>query len=539
MTQFFGHLHPLLVHLPIGLIVLLAILEGLARNPRFKNANASARFILILAVPMALFTALCGWLLSLGGSYGDRLLQWHQWTGLGTAAASAFVGLLYWLDLKKLYRICLFSTLLVLIITSHFGGSLTHGSDYLVRYVPKPLLAFFGNRQTEIKIKNIPEMQVFSDIVQPILRQDCVPCHGPEKSESELRLDSLTALLKGGKSGPVLVAGKSAKSTLLKRLRLPLPEKEHMPPEGKPQPDTDQISLLQWWIDSGAPADKTIAQLRPPIRILRSVQARYGSSAIANNMAPKPLPAVQPLLTKIGDDLHISITALSPNEPWLQCNAAIAGTNFGDAELAKLAPLSANLRWLDLSGTNISDAGLAQFAAMPNLVRLHLERTAVTDAGLGRLATLPQLEYLNLYATGITDAGLERLPPLPTLKQLHLWRTKVTPAAAKSFAEAFTDTNQLQQWRSEIDQLKARIKNGHFLLDLGAPAATPSTNSAAVNALCPVSGKPVDPSRTVNYEGTLVAFCCDDCKAKFQHDPKPLLAKLGLISNQTKQTKNN
>ncbi len=532
MTQFFGHLHPLLVHLPIGLIILLAILEWLARYRRFKNANASARFILALAVPLALFTALCGWLLSLGGAYGDRLLQLHKWTGIGTAAACVLAGLFYRLDLKRLYRVCLFSTMIVLVITSHFGGSLTHGSDYLVRYAPKPFLALFGKRQTEKQVRNIPEMQAFADVIQPILQQDCVVCHGPEKSESELRLDSGAELLKGGKSGPVVVAGKSAESTLLKRLRLPLHEKEHMPPEGKPQPAPDEISLIQWWIDAGAPADKRIALLKPPARILRTLRARYGDPVAATKrFAPKPLAEVQPLMAGIADDLNIAVTALSPNEPWLQCNASMAGTNFGDAELARLEPLAANLRWLDLTGTKVSDAGLAQLTAMPNLVRLHLERTSISDTGLVRLANLADLEYLNLYGTSITDSGLMQLQTLPKLKQLYLWRTKVTPAAAKTFAETLTDTDQVQRWQDEIDQLKAKIKNEHLNVDVGIPEPPPpATNRVPINAQCPVSSKPVDLSRTVLYEGSLIAFCCDDCKAKFQQDPKPLLAKLGLVT---------
>ncbi len=484
MTQFFGHLHPLLVHLPIGLIVLLAFLEWLARFPRFKNANASSRFILALAVPLALSTALCGWLLSLGGSYGDRLLQWHKWTGIATAAACALAGLFYWLDLKRLYRLCLFSTMIVLVFASHFGGSLTHGSDYLVRYAPKSLLALFGHGPTEKNVKSIPEMQAFADVIQPLLRQQCVACHGPEKSESELRLDSLAGLLKGGKSGPVLVAGKPAESTLLKRLRLPLHEKEHMPPEGKPQPAPDQISLVQWWIDAGAPTDKKIALLKPPARILRLLQTRYGEPAtVANKVMPKPLTQVRPLMEKIADELNIAVTTLSPNEPWLQCNASIAGTNFGDAELAKLTPVAANLRWLDLAGTKVSDAGLAQIAAMPNLVRLHLERTSISDAGLARLASLAELEYLNLYGTDITDSGLAQLQILPKLKQLYLWQTKVSPAAAKAFSETLTDSDQLQSWQNEIEQIKAKIKNEQLAVDVGAPATpAPSTNAVPVNA---------------------------------------------------------
>ena len=115
------------------------------------------------------------------------------------------------------------------------------------------------------------------------------------------------------------------------------------------------------------------------------------------------------------------------------------------------------------------------------------------------------------------------------LKQLYLWRSKVTPEQAKAFAEACTDQDQLQQWQDEIDQLQTKIRDAHITVDVGTLLATArSTNATPVNAECPVSGKPVDPTKTVLYEGVLVAFCCEDCKAKFLQDPKPLLAKLNL-----------
>ena len=41
---FIGRFHPLLVHIPIGFIVLLAVMEALARTKRFKNVNANAGF---------------------------------------------------------------------------------------------------------------------------------------------------------------------------------------------------------------------------------------------------------------------------------------------------------------------------------------------------------------------------------------------------------------------------------------------------------------------------------------------------------------
>lgn len=532
---FFGRLHPLLVHLPIGLIVLLAFLELLARFPRLKQANANAGVILALAIPAAAAAVVCGWLLSAGGGYQQHLLQWHKWTGIGTACVCALAGLLYWFNFKHLYRWCLFCSFLALLLASHFGGSLTHGSDYLTRYAPEPLRAWLGGPgpapTAPAKPKEIAQLQVFAEIIQPVMQRDCVSCHGPNKLKGKLRLDSLEALLKGGSSGPAIVPGKAAESEMVRRLKLPATSDDRMPPEGKPQPSTDEIALLQWWIDAGAPADKKLADLKPPASIQRILEARFGSPAPAIKTVPaRPLDEVLPLAADLSGQLNIALSPLSPKDPWLQCNASIAGTNFGDAQLARLAPLAPNLRWLDLAGTGITDAGLAQLAAMGNLARLHLERTAITDMGLAPLSRLPELEYLNLYATAITDAGLAGLQKLPRLKQVFLWQTHVTPPAAQAFVQARTDTDQLQHWQAEIDLLQAKIRDAHILVNLGIElAAAPPTNNVPVNANCPVSGKPVDPAKTVLHGGVLVAFCCDNCKAKFQQDPQPYLAKLQTL----------
>jgi YHS domain-containing protein len=244
---------------------------------------------------------------------------------------------------------------------------------------------------------------------------------------------------------------------------------------------------------------------------------------------PKPLAELQPLIAKLSDDLNVPITVLSPNEPWLLCNAGVAGIAFSDGDLAKLAPVAANLRWLDLAGTKITDAGLAHLKPMANLTRLHLERTRITDAGLTRLAALHGLEYLNLYGTPITDAGLPSLQSLPKLKKVYLWQTKVTPRAAQAFAESLTDTDQIKSWQAEIEQIQVKIKNERALVDVGTPPSlTQSTNTIALNEKCPISGKPVDPAKTAVFQGKTIAFCCDDCKAQFEKDPKEVLAKLNL-----------
>jgi len=320
---------------------------------------------------------------------------------------------------------------------------------------------------------------------------------------------------------------------MIKRLRLPAGDEDHMPPEGKPQPSADQIALLQWWIDAGASGDKTTAQLNPPagLQHLLHTPAAPPIVATAAPVAPKAAAEVLPLAQQLSAELGISITPLSPTEPWLQCSARMAGTNFSDPALARLAPLAPNLRWLDLAGTGVTDTGLVCVASMRNLAKLHLERTTISDEGLARLASLTDLEYLNLYSAPISDAGLAHLKPLAKLRQLYLWQTQVSSNAARIFADQSVDQEQNKRWQDEIAALKAKLKNQGVAVDVGIPlVATNAPELKPINTQCPITDKEIDPSKTSLYEGKLVAFCCDKCKAVFEKDPKPCLPKLGLAA---------
>ena len=59
----------------------------------------------------------------------------------------------------------------------------------------------------------------FEAQVRPLLIKSCQRCHGPKKQESGLRLDSRTALMRGGSNGPALVSGKPAESLLIKAIQ--------------------------------------------------------------------------------------------------------------------------------------------------------------------------------------------------------------------------------------------------------------------------------------------------------------------------------
>ena len=92
----------------------------------------------------------------------------------------------------------------------------------------------------------------FEKRVRPILHEHCVECHGAEKEKGGLRMDSGELLLKGGDSGPAIVAGKPDESLLLKAVRH-LDKDLKMPPakSGPKLPDA-AIADLAEWVKTGA-----------------------------------------------------------------------------------------------------------------------------------------------------------------------------------------------------------------------------------------------------------------------------------------------
>ncbi|PHS08214.1 MAG: hypothetical protein COA78_13015, partial [Blastopirellula sp.] len=91
----------------------------------------------------------------------------------------------------------------------------------------------------------------FAKDIYPILKQQCLECHGPDEQESAFRVDTRLALLEGGDYGePGVVPGKPEKSFMLEAIRGDDPDFV-MPPEGDPL-SKDQIALLTRWVKEGA-----------------------------------------------------------------------------------------------------------------------------------------------------------------------------------------------------------------------------------------------------------------------------------------------
>lgn len=112
------------------------------------------------------------------------------------------------------------------------------------------------------------DLQFFEAKIRPLLIEKCVDCHGPEKQESDLRLDKYAGMLSGGVSGPAIVPGKADESLMIAAIHYKDAALQ-MPPDGKLA--DAEIELLKDWVNRGAPHPEasdtapSVAPRRTPI----------------------------------------------------------------------------------------------------------------------------------------------------------------------------------------------------------------------------------------------------------------------------------
>lgn len=92
----------------------------------------------------------------------------------------------------------------------------------------------------------------FETDVLPILKANCVRCHGSAKKKADLDLSSHAGLLKGSETGPVIVPGKVAESKLYELIH-----EGEMPPAAKDRLPAAAVETIRRWIEAGAPAAAT------------------------------------------------------------------------------------------------------------------------------------------------------------------------------------------------------------------------------------------------------------------------------------------
>lgn len=262
---FLGRFHVLFLHIPIGIIVAILVLEVLARREKFRHLEAGSALLWNAAAISAIVTVVLGYMHFAEGGFSGASGNQHRLFGTALAAIITVVALLrssrFAPNYAPVYLPAAILMVLLASITGHYGGNLTHGSTFLVEYAPQPIRAIAGLGPRRAPVENLADADPYHDVVAPMLDQRCANCHNEDKRQGELNLTSFDAIMRGGETGSVVVSGRPQVSELLRRITLPHDDEAFMPAEGNTPLTDAQVSIIEWWIAAGLPIDTTIGSL--------------------------------------------------------------------------------------------------------------------------------------------------------------------------------------------------------------------------------------------------------------------------------------
>jgi uncharacterized membrane protein len=438
-AQFIGRFHPLAVHLPIALVLLVPVFELLGRDQRFSYLRVTAPFVLVLALLSGIVAALLGWCLGRTGSFSGPLVTEHMW---GAATLLALCWLCWVLRgrggrVEILYWIALGAAVGAVSWTGYRGGQISLGENHLTEFMPAPLRNMLGvepNTPTDPAIGGLATF--YGARIQPIFAANCMTCHSPAKRKSGLRLDNYSALMRGGKHGAVIKAGDPGGSELLRRIKLSPADDNFMPKGGKPPLSPDQVKLIELWITGGASGTALLDSIqRAPAGAEASVRAeitfeKIDAGEVARRRAEiaSPLAALQRRFPNVLD--YESRASAD-----LVLNALVMGDRFKDEDLNALAPLSEHIVVADFSRTAITDHSAPIIAGMKRLRVLRLMHTRIGDPTVESLIGLDQLQSLSIFDTAVTAGALPALARLPSLRHVYAGQTAISAAGSSALKE--------------------------------------------------------------------------------------------------------
>lgn len=428
-----GRMHPLLLHFPIVLWILLAGLPFLKNQLESKSFQSIQHVLLHLAVVFTSLTALMGFFLIQEGGYEGNSLNWHKWGGLLLSFLGYGLLLLYprLQERGGLLQGILASSVLLLVLASHFGAELTHGDNFV-----------FAPLQQEKKAAAIdPSRPIAQEMVLYILDSKCSTCHNPGKKKGKLDVSTLPALFAGGKNGPVIEAGDVEASVLMQRVHLPLSDDDHMPPEGKPQMDPTELQVLHEWIENGANKTLTLDDLPDSSSLYAAVSRWISGKEIAT--ADGPRYTFEAASAQTIRQLNTPFRRVSPvtlHSPALEATLFVRDA-YSSQSITDLGAVKEQLVSLNLSHLPVSDADLKVVGEFPHLERLVLNGTDISSEGLEQLKNCQQLRSLALSSTGVGAELSSLLAQWPQLKEVFVWNTNLDSSSLAQISEEYPDVS--------------------------------------------------------------------------------------------------
>lgn len=408
LNLFIGAFHPILVHLPIGVLIAAVLLHVLSLNSRLAGLYKAVPWLYGVAALGAVGAVISGWLLA-----GPLGAHWdtHRYWGLGT-----MVGLLLmtWLSARsasaKTSGVILgFVFMGACGWAGHLGGELTHGDGHFAQYAPTafsktPFVTTADEQSGELILANRDSVVVYQELIQPIFTQKCVACHRAELAHGSLRMDSYAALKKGGSEGDAI-----ATKELWRRITLPSDHPRFMPSRGEPL-SYDELLIIKSWLAAAADSMSTISDWKPEEEVIQAI-------ARTTNLDVRELPYIDrarpPAIALDNIPEMWSIQPISQQHTTVEVKLIDVKVEPSVA-LTALEPFTANVTILDLRQLKNADAWLAALPPMEHLTKLDLSRSDATAASLSRLSQYPYLETVNLSGTKLDLPKEEILALIPT-----------------------------------------------------------------------------------------------------------------------------
>ncbi|MEI6235105.1 MAG: c-type cytochrome domain-containing protein [Planctomycetota bacterium] len=328
-------------------------------------------------------------------------------------------------------------------------------------------VAWCGEKKASPGVTPIEELKGhgpvdFAKEVLPILRKNCLACHGNLKPKADLNLENPPSIRKGGESGAVVVPGKGADSLLIK-VCSGQDENSFMPPVksnvGATPLTSEQLGIIKLWIDQGALGDPSAgvdalvwralpSGLNPIFAVDVTGDGQFAACARANQIFLYNLPANQlaarladPALNKDGlgnaaDRDYIQSLAFSPD------GNQLASGGYRCIKLWRKQPLAGKPEFNDEKAKSIAVTCVALHTGTYRLAKgLADGRVELWDTDSAKLLWSIQAHSVPVNALVFTGDGLNVISDSAD-KMIRIWSAangglqseKLTPTSVSVLA---------------------------------------------------------------------------------------------------------
>jgi len=429
---FLGRIHPIVVHLPIGFIIMAIILEILSKKRIINGQEHSIVYTLFFGTLTGIFSVIFGWILAETSAYNNQILLLHRWFGIITTILSAIA---WWgknNSKTKIYNFVLIWLGISLLVTGHLGGTLTHGQGYL------NFAAINKNKGSTEELPSQPDsIIVYEHLIKPIFQSKCYNCHNDQINNGGLDLTNLE-YLKDGLTSKHNSNNDFLDSEIFFRITLPQFHEKFMPKNGE-QLTYGEISLIKWWIGNGADLYGELMKYDISAEMKYILMRDYNLNLVERPFVEKfKIDSISSVKLNSLRTMGWEINPLAQNNNFLDISIA-EGYKIKSGQIAELNEIKDNITWLNLANQGIKDIDLTIVSKFHNLTRLRIENNNISDKGVKHLVHLKNLISLNIYNNPISDNSLEYFEQLQNLKKIFIWKTNITSIGIEKLKFARSD----------------------------------------------------------------------------------------------------